>query len=113
MDEDVEKEYERRLEQETGSSISSVKNQARMHTQNGDKPYKSIEDAISHWPETVTAVGIRLEDDNSISIVSPYGLEDLFEFRVRRSPLFKDVSYYKSRVTKKNWKEIWPKLDIN
>ncbi|WP_438351216.1 nucleotidyltransferase family protein [Paenibacillus sp. FA6] len=113
LDEDIEKEYERILEQQTGSSIWSVKNQARMHIRNGDEPYQSIEDAMSHWPETVTAVGIRLEDDNSISLVSPYGLEDLFEFRVRRSPLFKDDSYYKCRVTKKDWKEIWPKLEID
>jgi hypothetical protein len=113
IDEEIEKEYEWILERETGSSKWSVKNQARMHISNGDQPYKSIEDAISHWPETVTAVGIRLEDDNSLSIISPYGLEDLFEYRVRKSPLFKDDSYYMSRVTKKNWKKLWPRLEIN
>jgi len=62
MDEKIEKKYERILEQETGISLWSIKNQARMHIRNGDKPYKSIEEAMSHWPETVTAVGIRLEE---------------------------------------------------
>jgi hypothetical protein len=60
LDEEIEKKYEQKLEQETGMSIWSVKNQASMHIRNGDKPYKSIEDAISQWPETVTTVGIRL-----------------------------------------------------
>ncbi|TNJ63033.1 nucleotidyltransferase family protein [Paenibacillus hemerocallicola] len=113
LDEEIEKKYEQKLERETGISIWSVKNQARMHIRNGDKPYKSIEDAISQWPETVTAVGIRLERDDNISIISPYGLEDLFEYRVRKSPLFKDETYYRSRINKKNWKETWPRLVIS
>jgi hypothetical protein len=113
IDEEIDKRYEQKLILETGISIWSVKNQARMHTINGDPPYKSIEDAIRHWPETVTAVGIKLNEDNSISYISPYGLEDIFEYRVRRSPLFKDESYYRSRVRKKNWKEIWPRIEIH
>jgi len=112
MDEEIEKSYEQKLKLVTGISIWSVKNQARMHTINSDEPYKTIEDAISHWPETVTAVGIKLNEDNSISYVSPYGLNDLFEFKVRRSPLFMNEAYYRSRVDKKSWKEIWPELEI-
>lgn len=112
MDEEIEKQYEHRLRQKTGISTWSVKNQARMHIRNGDEPYHCIADAISYWPETVTAVGIRLEEDNSLSFVSPYGLEDIFECRVRRSPLFKDESYYRSRIRSKRWQDIWPKLTI-
>ncbi|MBP1990580.1 nucleotidyltransferase family protein [Paenibacillus eucommiae] len=112
IDEEVEKKYDQQLQQLTGSTLWSVKNQARMHLNNGDQPYTSIEDAISHWPETVTAIGIRLEEDDSISLISPYGLEDLFEFRVRRSPLFIKEAYYQARVSKKNWKKLWPQLEI-
>nr|WP_026021462.1 nucleotidyltransferase family protein [Paenibacillus senegalensis] len=112
LDEEIEKKYEQILEQETGISIWSVKNQARMHLKNGEMPYSSVEDALSRWPETVTAVGIRLEKDDTLSVISPHGLEDLFELRVRRSPLFMDESYYRARITRKNWKEIWPKLEI-
>lgn len=112
IDEEIEKKYEQKLKLVTGLTIWSVKNQARMHTINGDQPYKSIEDAIGHWPETVTAVGIKLNQDDSISYISPYGLNDIFEYRVRKSPLFKDENCYRARVNKKNWKEIWPKLEI-
>ncbi|MHA0855385.1 nucleotidyltransferase family protein [Paenibacillus sp. CMAA1364] len=112
LDEEIDKEYERILNLVTGRLIWSVKNQARMHIRNGVKPYQSVEDAMSYWPETATAVGFRMENDNSISVICPYGLEDLFELRVRKSPLFKDDSFYKTRVIEKNWIEIWPKLEI-
>jgi len=111
-DECLEKDYEELLARQTGTSIWSFKNQARMHIRNGDSPYRSVEDAIGHWPETVTAVAIRLEEDDRLSCLSPYGLDDIFELRVRRSPLFKDAAYYESRVEGKNWRALWPKLEI-
>jgi hypothetical protein len=111
-DEETERRIESVLQQNTDSSLWSVKNQARMHVRNGDQPYHSSEDAIHHWPETVTAVGIKLENEQSISFISPYGLEDIFEFNVRKSPLFKDPAYYQTRVNNKNWQALWPKLKI-
>ncbi|WP_373232227.1 nucleotidyltransferase family protein [Cohnella sp.] len=112
LSENYEKNLENWLNHMTNLSIWSVKNQARMHIKNNDEPYNSIDDAISRWPETVTAVGIRLEEDDRITIIAPYGVDDIYEMKVRRSPLFKDREYYQSRVTNKNWKEIWPKLNI-
>ncbi|WP_409344434.1 nucleotidyltransferase family protein [Paenibacillus sp. MBLB4367] len=111
-DERLEKQYEERLARQTGTAVWSVKNQARMHIRNGDAPYRSVEDAISHWPETVTAIAVRLEEDDRISFLSPYGLEDIFELRVRKSPLFKDPAYYEARAAGKNWRTLWPKLEI-
>ncbi|WP_311764850.1 nucleotidyltransferase family protein [Paenibacillus agricola] len=112
LDEENEKTYEQKLKRETGNSLWSVKNQARMHIKNGDQPYHSIEDALSQWPETATAIGVKLENDNRVSVVCPYGLEDIFEFRVKKSPLFKDEGHYRYRVNQKNWKGLWPKLEI-
>jgi hypothetical protein len=112
IDEVIDKKYEHILEQKTGISIWSVKNQARMHINNGDQPYKSSEYAISHWPETVTAIGVRLEGNNSLSIASPFGLDDLFEFKVRKSPLFLNESYFLTRVKQKRWQEIWSRLEM-
>jgi hypothetical protein len=112
IDEEIDKKYECKLEQITGISIWSVKNQARMHINNGVAPYKSSQDAISHWPETVTAIGVRLEGNNNISFISPFGLDDLFEFKIRKNPLFIDESYFYARVQKKKWQEIWPRLEM-
>jgi hypothetical protein len=33
-----------------------------MHLKNGDKPYQSALDALSKWPEVVTAIGVRVDE---------------------------------------------------
>jgi hypothetical protein len=114
--ENIAEEKDRSLESylisQTGNNKWSVKNQARMHIKNGDQPYRSTDDAIAHWPETVTAIGVMLDSNNEIMIIAPYGLEDLFQMMVRRSPLFQDKDYYLNRVKNKNWIIQWPQLTI-
>lgn len=61
----------------------SVKNQARMHERNADLPYLTASDAMRYWPETATAVGVRLNDLADIDIAAPFGLHDLFDLVVR------------------------------
>jgi len=36
-----------------------VKTQARIHIIDSVKPYKSLENAIEHWPETASATAVR------------------------------------------------------
>ena len=104
---------EQRLIEETGNSKWSVKNQARMHHINKDvAPYESTYDALSRWPEVVTAIGARLNHENEIEFCAPYGYEDLFQMIVRQSPLFGDKATYLGRVHKKEWQKQWPLLTI-
>jgi hypothetical protein len=92
----------------------SVKNQARMHERNADRPYRSASDAMMHWPETATAVGVRLNDQGAIEIAAPLGLDDLFDLVVRPTPRFRAEKYrvYLERVRAKNWQATWPRLAI-
>lgn len=101
---------ERELIRRTGNEKWSVKNQVRMHIRNRELPYLSVEDALSRWPETVTAVGVRLNENDELVICSPYGLNDLFGMMVRRSPLFADQAYFEDRVRRKGWLTLWPLL---
>jgi len=110
--EETEKHHERILNEEFSEYNWSIKNQARMHYRNNDNRYKSVEDAMMRWPETVTAIGITLDQDNKVTIIAPYGLSDLFEMKIRRSPLFKDGEYFITRVQNKNWLKTWPKLEL-
>lgn len=89
----------------------SVKNQARMHLRNNHAPYANCEDAISFWPETATAIAIRLNDKDEIEYIAPYGLNDLFYLVVQPTPNF-DLTMYKHRIEKKDWKKTWNKLTI-
>ena len=115
--EDVSEERDADLEQHlrisTGNQKWSVKNQARMHVKNGDEPYNSTHAALTYWPETATAVGARLNAEGELELCCPYGLEDLFALRVRRSPNFHKRSYYLERVGKKQWEDLWPQLTIS
>lgn len=89
----------------------SVKNQARMHDVNADAQYTSLVDAVSKWPETATAMVARLDASGEIEIVAPHGFDDLFRLLVRPTPHFMGrLERYQSRVTRKNWREHWPRL---
>lgn len=92
----------------------SVKNQARMHQRNGDAPYLSTADAIQYWPETATAVAVRLGNANLIEIIAPYGLDDLFELRLRPTPRFEREKrgVFSQRVAVKRWQERYPLLQV-
>lgn len=89
----------------------SVKNQARMHARNGHAPYQNCKEAISFWPETATAVAIKLNTNNSLEYIAPYGLEDLFHLIVKPTPNV-NIAVYNKRIQDKNWLAQWPKLNI-
>ena len=92
----------------------SVKNQARMHHRNGDVPYMSVADAMRHWPETATAVAVRLADDQSIDLNAPLGLDDLFSLRLTPTPAFaaRKRSVFDKRAAEKGWLERYPLLVV-
>jgi hypothetical protein len=92
----------------------SVKNQARMHTRNGDSPYASATDAMRFWPETATAVAVRRTDQDHCQVAAPYGLDDLFGLVVRPTPRFaRDKrQIYEERIKAKGWIATWPHLRI-
>ena len=92
----------------------SVKNQARMHQRNADMPYRSAADAMRYWPETATAVGVRLCHRGAIEVAAPFGLDDLFELIVRPTERFQTEKYpvFAERVRSKNWHAVWPGLKI-
>jgi len=110
----LDAELEARLRAADGALAWSVKNQARMHRRNGDAPYRSCLEAMRHWPETATAVGVRLDADNQIQVAAPFGLDDLFGLRLRPTPSFTTEKHpiFLTRIRSKNWLASWPRLEI-
>src|SRR5437899_11283843 len=57
-------------------------NQAAVHLWYPDvfgvavEPLSSSADAVATWPETATAVAVRLLPEDSLLVVAPYGLDD-------------------------------------
>jgi uncharacterized protein len=93
----------------------SVKNQARMHLRNGDRPYRSARDAMRYWPETATAVGVRLDAHGGIEVAAPFGLDDLFALVVRPTDAFTGDKHgmYLERIHSRQWSTRWPGLTLH
>lgn len=108
----LDRDIEEALRAAVPSIEWSVKNQARMHSRNGDKPYQSSSDAMRYWPETATAVAARRGGTNELEIASPLGLEDLFNLLLRPTQRFANekLPIYEERVRSKAWIELWPLL---
>jgi hypothetical protein len=90
----------------------SVKNQARMHRRSNRAPYLNSEDAISYWPEIETAVGARLNADDSITLIAPFGLQALFSDTLTFNAKSNDLAAFKQRVMQKQWLQRWPRLKL-
>ncbi|MGJ9459878.1 nucleotidyltransferase family protein [Oceanobacillus sp. CF4.6] len=94
----------------------SVMNEARMHIHSNMSPYSSSVDAISKFPETATALGVKLDGKDNVILTAPCGINDVVNLEVKPTPYFKDykkrVEIYEGRITKKNWKSTWYKLKV-
>jgi hypothetical protein len=116
VDEQVEKLFEDQLKEWYPGIPWSVKNQARMHVVNKIPPYISSEDAISRFPETVTALGVKLNHVNEVVLTAPHGVKDVINMQVKPTEFFRKsgerAAIYESRVKKKNWKSIWSNIEI-
>lgn len=128
LEEGAEKQFEARLRERLPDRPWSVKNQARMALVNGDQPYGDTADALEHWCETPTPIGVRfavdarpaadagLETISRLEVIAPLGLDDLFDLIVRPTPFARKhppkLQQYRERMAKKNWPGIWPGIRV-
>ncbi len=93
-----------------------VRNQARVHLWFRDRfgePYEPLtgtDEALARFVAPAFAVGVRLEDDDAISIAAPFGLEDVFSMTLRPNP---------NRPLARGWDKAvasararWPELTV-
>src|SRR5690606_21984491 len=106
-----DRDAENRLRR-TSSLPWSVKNQARMHKRNMDHPYTSTEDAMSHWVELETAVGVKFDDEGDLAIVAPFGVEALFSQTITLNAKRPKMQDFERRTKSKQWLHKWPKLVV-
>ena len=112
---DISKEreagYERRLDRLLPGMPWQVRNQARMHVWKGLPPHRDTADAMTCWLETVTGIGVRLEADDSLTVIAPLGTDDLLTLRCRPTAFGRTRrGEYEERIAAKRWRDLWPKV---
>lgn len=105
------KEYEVKLKKMMPELNWQVRNQALMHTQNGDEPYINLLDAMSYWPEKETAVAIRALSSGEFECVSAFGFASLFNLQLTHNPK-RLKSIFENRINSKGWLKQWGNLTV-
>jgi len=110
----MDHEYEWALESHLATGIWQVRNQARMHTFGDHLPFSDLPDALRHWAETATTVGVRLTEKDELKVIAPYGMEDLYGHTLRITPSMKqnDPVGFQNRLAAKGWQKRWPELTV-
>ena len=90
-----------------------VRNQARVHLWFEAKfgeaypPLADAAEALARFTAPAFAVGVRLEADDRLTVVAPFGLEDLFAMRLRPNPLRPSAALARTIAgVKGRWPEI-------
>ncbi|MEV0394224.1 nucleotidyltransferase family protein [Polymorphospora rubra] len=120
---DLGRGYDDRVTARLGERLPGVpweaRNQAAVHTWYAAKfgggpvqPLTSIADAIGTWPETATAVVVRLDRDDRIEVCAPYGVSDLLDGVWRRNPRRITVDRSLARLARHRPEQRWPGVTV-
>ncbi len=94
-----------------------VRNQARVHLWFGQKfgvtdfaPLVSSAEMLGRYASKTHSVGARLEPDGRISIVAPFGLDDIFAFRIVPNPVLPNRAAHEAKGARA--KSVWPEITL-
>ena len=93
-----------------------VRNQARVHLWFKQRfgvdypPLRSADDGLTRYASVVHAIGVRLEADNRLDIIAPFGLDDLFAMVIRPNRVMANKASYEAKAARA--KAIWPELVV-
>jgi hypothetical protein len=120
---DLSRAYDHRVTAQLRRRLPNVpweaKNQAAVHTWYARKfgggsvePLTSIHDAVGTWPETATAVAVRLGTDDVIEICAPLGIADLLNGVWRRNPRRVSLEQSLARLERHQPRTRWPNINV-
>ncbi|MDM5122347.1 nucleotidyltransferase family protein [Aeromonas rivipollensis] len=108
-----EREYETRLAVRVPGQHWEVRNQARMHVRQQVPPFASSLEALSHWVEVPTCIGVRLLANDEFQWLAPHGFGHNWSLQVSANPRCRqDSQVFVQRVQDKGWQSIWPDLEV-
>lgn len=93
-----------------------IRNQARVHLWYRDHfgrdcaPITSSRSAIDGFASKTHCVGVRLLDDDSLEVYAPYGLDDIFSFRITPNYVNDNRDTHEAKGARA--KSVWPEIDV-
>lgn len=93
-----------------------VRNQARVHLWYPQKfgrecpRYASASESVSYFASKAHAVGVRYGPDEALELVAPFGLEDVFSFRITPNRVLDNQRTHEAKG--KRAKEYWPEIEV-
>lgn len=73
---------------------------------------RSVAEAVTTWPETATAVAVRLDAAGTLHVCAPLGLDDLLDGIWRRNPRRVTVKLSRARLARHDPGRRWPKVRV-
>ena len=96
-------------------ALVEVRNQARVHAWFEGKfgepyePLRSSAEALERFVSATFAVGVRVDADDRMTVVAPFGLGDLFALRMRPNPRRKTGGFARTAA---GLTARWPELIV-
>lgn len=93
-----------------------IRNQARVHLWFEAKfrisfpPLKSSREALERYASKAHAVGLRRSVTGELEVVAPFGLDDLFSFRMVPNPVLDNRATHTAKAARA--KAIWPEITV-
>ena len=93
-----------------------IRNQARVHLWFGRhfgfeiEPIKNCRDSISRFASVAYCVGVRLDEKDDVEVFAPYGLADLFSFRIRPNRFCDNRETHEKKAARAL--SLWPELSV-
>lgn len=93
---------------------AQVRNQARVHLWFPQKfgtpfsPLISSSEMLGRYASKTHAVGVRFDADDTI--VAPFGLDDIFSFRITPNPVLANKKAHEAKAARAQ--SIWPELTV-
>ncbi|MEE3920380.1 MULTISPECIES: nucleotidyltransferase family protein [Micromonospora] len=75
-------------------------------------PLRTVADAIATWPEYATAVAVRLDAHDQITVCAPHGPDDLLDGVWRRNPARASAEISRRRLARHRPTERWPGVRV-
>ncbi len=93
-----------------------VRNQARVHLWYPDRfgricpAYRSSAEALGYFASRTHAVGVRLTVANDIDVIAPFGLDDIFSFRITPNRVMDNRETHEAKGERAV--RLWPQITV-